>query len=840
VRGISVSSALLFLSGFAALVYQVLWMRDLAILFGNSAHAAAVDLAVFFGGLAIGAALFARIAPRVTNPLRVYGLLELGIAASALLFFGSLGMHEWLYAPLYRRFETAPAVLVAVKCVLAFSLLGPPTILMGATLPAMVQHRRGDSPWLYGVNTAGAMLGAFAAGFLLPPTLGFRGSYALAVGTNVLVGLSALLLHTQRRRDAETPRRSEPPAPVDTSRLGVSASLRMMQLSDARVCAIVAFASGALTIGLEVAWLRMFAQVLDNSVYAFSAVLVVALIAFALASLTVSRGVEADAAATWLPIALALGAIAVGLEPMAFTAFTNGLAQVHADGWAEYLRTIFLMAALFVGIPGFIVGVTFPALLRLVTSSTAPGATVGRLLFVNTAGAIAGSLGTTFLLLPRLGLWRVLASIAVAYALLAIWISMRDAARRRRGAVIAVATAAVVLAFVGASQPRIRLDGARGETVRGLWESSHGTVAVTESKDGLVLRMNNSYSLGGTVDRIERERIQTFIPLALHPAPSRAFYLGLGTGITAGEAVRHPVDRIVVCELVPEVVTAAKAHFGPWTRGLTTDPRVDIRTEDGRHYLSATGEQFDVIISDLFVPWHAGTGTLYTREHFEIVRSRLRAGGLFAQWLPLYQLSQRDFDVIARTLLDVFPHVVLWRGDFYAYRPIVALVASMTPMKLDPAQVLTRGRHLAPEMSDEEILAGVLPFYAGNLGAARSALADGDINTDERPLIEYLSPVTQWGSGAAGSSPWFVSIPLAEFFDRLRSVAPISSDPYLADLSPAEEAYVEAGAFYYRAVVHRLRDEDEAAERHLGEALQRLPKSVRVGGPFLAIEPLVQ
>jgi spermidine synthase len=832
-----VTSILLFFSGFAALVYQVLWMRDLAILFGNSAHAAAIDLAVFFGGLALGAALFARVASRVTNPLRIYGLLELGIAVSALLFFGATGMHDWLYAPIYQRFDGEPAVLVALKCVLAFGLLGPPTILMGATLPAMVQHRGGESPWLYGVNTAGATLGAFAAGFVLPPTLGFRGSYALAVAINVVVGCSAFLV---QRRDAEARRRREDPVPPEPHRLSVSASPRGMRPLTADLIAALAFASGALTIGLEVAWLRMFAQVLDNSVYAFSAVLVVALIAFALASFLVSWRGEPDTVTKWLPVMLALSAIAIGLEPIAFTAFTNGLDQVHADGWAEYLRTIFLMTALFVGIPGLIAGAAFPALLRVVTSAAAPGATVGRLVFVNTAGAIAGSLGTTFLLLPTLGLWGVLTSIAVAYALLAVCVSMHVAARRWRAAAIAVATAAVMAAISGASQPRIRLNAARGEMVRGMWESSHGTVAVTESKDGLVLRMNNSYSLGGTVDRIERERIQTLIPLVLHPAASSAFYLGLGTGITAGEAVRHPLERIVVCELVPEVVTAATAHFGPWTRGLTTDPRVDIRTEDGRHYLAATGEQFDVIISDLFVPWHAGTGTLYTREHFEIVRSRLRPGGLFAQWLPLYQLSQRDFEVIARTLLDVFPHVVLWRGDFYAYRPIVALVASTTPMHLDPSHVLTRGRHLSPEMADDEILAGVLPFYAGNVGAGRSALAAGDINTDERPLIEYLSPVTQWGSGAAGPSPWFVSVPLADFFDRLRSLAPIQSDPYLADLSAAQRAYVEAGAFYYRAVVHRLRDEDELADRHLGEALQRLPKSLRVGGPFLAIESLVQ
>jgi spermidine synthase len=350
--------------------------------------------------------------------------------------------------------------------------------------------------------------------------------------------------------------------------------------------------------------------------------------------------------------------------------------------------------------------------------------------------------------------------------------------------------------------------------------------------------MNNSYSLGGTVDRIERERTQTLLPLMLHPAPSQTFFLGLGTGITAGEAVRHPVERIVVCELVPEVVHAAKDYFGPWTRGLTTDTRVDIRTEDGRQFLAATDEQFDVIVSDLFVPWHAGTGTLYTREHFETVRSRLKSGGLFAQWLPLFQLSQRDFEVIARTLIEVFPHVTLWRGDFYGNRPIVALIASLEPMRVDPAHLELRGRQLAPELTDEEILAAVLPFYAGNLGAARGVLGAGDVNTDEHPVIEYLSPVAQWSD--VNSSPWFVSMPLVRFFERLQASAPFASDPYLAGLSAVERGYVEAGFLYYRAIVHRLRDEDEEAQVDLAETLRRLPESVQVGGPFLAMDALAQ
>ncbi|MGH9349632.1 MAG: fused MFS/spermidine synthase [Vicinamibacterales bacterium] len=828
-------SSLLLLSGFAALVYQVLWMRDLAVVFGSSAHAAAIDLAVFFGGIAAGAGLYGRLAPRVANPLRLYGLLELGVAVSALLFFILLDVYAWIYAPLYQRFADRAALLVLVKSTLAVGVLALPTMCMGATLPAMVQHMGGRSAWLYGINTIGGTAGAFAAGFYLPPTLGFRRSYLLAVAINVLVGLVAVAAGRQRASAAVAP---EAPRIARRPRIGTAKAPAL----PGPLATVLAFASGALTIALEVAWLRMFAQVLDNSVYAFSAVVVVALIAFAVAALVVSRAPIPAAPPATIAWVLALAAVVIVFEGTLFVRFTDNLSQVQgADGWPAYVRSVFTMAALFAGVPGLVAGVVFPSLLRLVPSGAVAAASVGRLIAFNTAGAIAGSLAVSFLVLPWLGLWRTLAAIAASYAALAVWIVVRHAAAGGvRVVVMALALVTSAAAAANGELPRLYLDAARAERVLALWEGSHGTVAVTESRGGRVLRLNNSYSLGGTTDRIERERIQTLIPLLLHADPKDVFFLGLGTGITAGEAVRHPVERVVVSELVPEVVHASSRYFREWTQGLDADPRVEIRMEDGRHYLASSGRSFDVIISDLFVPWHAGTGMLYTREHFETVRARLRPGGLFAQWLPLFQLNQRDFEVIARTLVAVFPHVVVWRGDFYANRPIVALVGATRPVRLDAARIVSRARALAPEASETMVLAGLFPYYAGNIGAARAVLGSGALNTDQRPVIEYLSPVTQWRSRAEGGAPWFVATPLVRFFDRLRAAVPPNQDPYLSALSPGKRSYVEAGAFYYRAIVARVEGDDEEAERDLGRALERMPADVQVSGPFMALDPLLR
>jgi len=829
-----VTSVLLFLSGFAALVYQVLWMRDLAIVFGSSAHAAAVNLAVFFAGLAAGAALFARFARHVANPLRAYGLLELGVAASALLFFLLLDAYRWIYAPLYRQFGESTPALVLVKSILALGVLGLPTVFMGATLPAMVQHRpQGHGAWLYGVNTLGATTGAFAAGFLLPPTVGFRGGYLIAVAANVIAGVAALL-----RSRAHPPAADPSAPPKHAGRRREAAKTEGMALPP-RVVAVLAFASGALSIGLEVVWLRMFAQVLDNSVYAFSAILVVALVAFALASLFAARVQVRKHPIAWMALVLALCGGAAAIQPPLFIAFTGGLTQFSSDGWIAYVGDVFGMAALFVGLGGGLIGLIFPTLLRFSEAAGPAGARVGRLLTINTAGAIVGSLITTFALFPTLGVWTTSATIGAVYAALGVWLAWRPQGRPQRLIAALMVAGTIAMVWVSTTLPRVKLDRDRGERVLDLREGSHGTVAVTESDGGRLLRMNNSYWLGGTVDRIERERIQALLPLLLHPEPRRVFFLGLGTGITAGEAVRHPVQRIVVCELVPEVVRASQEYFGAWTRGLAADRRVEIRVEDGRQYLATADEMFDVVVSDLFVPWHAGTGMLYTREHFETVRARLNPSGLLVQWLPLFQLNQRDFDVIARTVLSVFPYVVFWRGDFYANKPIVALVASSTPMRLDPARLAARARTLAPGPTEAIALASVLPFYAGNLAEGRAALGAGPLNTDARPIIEYLSPLTQW-SARTDDESWFVSMRLVRFFARLRAAAPLDRDPYLAALSSSERAYVEAGALYYRAIVAGVRGEDDAAKLDVAQALERLPGEMQVSGPFMALDSFVQ
>lgn len=287
----------------------------------------------------------------------------------------------------------------------------------------------------------------------------------------------------------------------------------------------------------------------------------------------------------------------------------------------------------------------------------------------------------------------------------------------------------------------------------------------------------------------------------LHPEPRTVFFLGMGTGITAGAALEHPdLDRVVVCELLPAVVEAARTYFRPYVHGLFDDERVSIVVEDGRNYLRGTPETFDLIIADLFLPWRAGIGSLYTREHFATARARLRAGGLFAQWLPLYQMSQDEFGIIARTMLEVFPLVTLWRGDFLARRPIVMLVGHRENTPFVP--------HVLFRPAD-------LPFmahYAGNLTAARALFAAYGLNTDDRPLIEYRAPVTHRRQKAKAAS-WFVGDDLTAFMDAVLRAAPPADDAYLRHLPQHQRRVVYAGLHLHRAgVLKRAGDRTGARE----------------------------
>lgn len=636
---------------------------------------------------------------RLHGPLRTYARLEAGIAATALLYFVLLAAYRWICGPLYGLVGHRPVLFLLVKLVLSTVILFPPAFFMGGTLPVIGQYlvRQADrlgrtASLLHAINTIGAASGALAAGFFLPRLFGFRASYLMAMAMNLIIAAIAWSWAGGRVAPAPQGAGDESPAPSRS---------QVATLTPATI-GILAALSGFLTLGLEVLWTRMFAQVLQNSVYTFAVILTVFLAALALGSVVANRLCRLSyPPESILAGLLVLCGLATALTPWIFYVLTDGLQPVGSGrGWTGCVVSVFGSAAAVLLVPGITIGSVFPYLMKLAEAhSSSAGRTIGQLAAINTVFAIFGSLAAGFFLLELLGLWNSLRAVGVAYLLLALLIP-RKATPGRLTLRVAASLGAVVFAFVVtyADLADVLVSGENERTLE-LREGSQGAVAVVERDGDLLIKVNNSYRLG-TRKSARNLRVQTWLPLGLHPRPHSVFFLGMGTGITAGAALALPVERVVVCELNPDVVDVSREYFEPQLLGLFNDPRAEVLVEDGRNFLYATDETFDVIIGDIFLSYRAGVGSLYTIEHFRSVRERLEPGGVFVQWLPSFDMSFEEVAIVTRTMLEVFPQVTLWRRSVSPRFPVIGLMARTNDAPLDPDRL---ERHL-----DALVQAGML------------------------------------------------------------------------------------------------------------------------------------
>jgi len=575
-------------------------------------------------------------------------------------------------------------------------------------------------------------VGALLAGFFLPTALGVGCSVYVAAGINLLIGVIALFVRDGPAPVTATPDREiRPAAAAGRHRLGA-------------ILVFVAAASGFGSLALEVVYIRMLSHRSEGSVYSFALMLVTFLLFLAAGSGVVAYW--GDRVNPWRLLAWTqLAAVAAILVSQLLYLFIPLLAAFsEQDTLTTRLLKLGLGSAVVLGPPVLLIGVVLPCAWKIAGgSSTQIGARVGMLSAVNTLAAVAGSLVTGFVCLPWLGLGGATLLVAGIYALLAMsgfWSGFTGFGRWA-GCLASVALVGVWY-LVGAWQVNLQ-PLAEGETLLSYRDGETASVAVIQQRSGhRVLQMNHEYVLGSTAS-VDREVRQGRIPLLLHPQPDRVALIGVGTGMTASAVKDFPVKRVVAVELVPGVA-AAQPYFQPWNRSFDADPRVELVVEDGRNYLLGTSEQFDVIISDLFVPWHAGTGDLYTVEHFQVARRRLAPGGVFAQWLPCYQLTVDELRTISASLLEAFPASTLWRNDFHTEFPILCLVGYRDGLAIDPARVAAACERLAetkrppaPMLSSP---AGLQMLYVCGDAALRDWVRGAPLNTDDRPSIEYTTP----------------------------------------------------------------------------------------------------
>jgi len=828
---------MVFLSGFACLIYQILWMRQLGLFFGNTSHAAALTLAVFFAGIAGGSWFWGRRSERLTKPLRAYGRLELGIAIAGATVLASPALCQAVYPLLYGQ-EGSGFGLLSFKILWTLVMVFPPAFLMGGTIPILGQcliRRQAEfgttAARIYAVNTIGAACGAFATAFVLIGQLGFRLTCIVAMGVSLVA--AALAFQLSKKADDVPEVNHSPP-----SRSAAKASKKSALAPDGtqmlrRQIGILAFLSGFNLLALEVLWTRMFAQVHENSVYSFSSVLIIVLVCLALGAWLASKLAcgKIPASQSFL-LLTSLGGAALCFSPFLFLLLTNNLSMLPSDTtFAAYVVRLFGTGFLSIGPACLLLGAVFPFLMKGEQQfATHAGKSFGRLSALNTIGAILGSLVCGFLLLQWLGMWRSIQVVAISYLLIALLTP--TAKNRINRAAKAAALTMIVLALTLLNPTKLptsttkTADGQK-ETIVEKWEASDCTVTVVKNSRGnFAIKINSNYGLGSTEDPLQM--FQARIPLLAFPDTDSVFFLGMGTGITAGEALDKndfkKIEKVVVSELSPSVAAASKKYFAggtgepDLTNGLYVDPRAKVLIEDGRNHLMGTRDQYAMINADLFLPYGRGTGDLYSREHFQQVKNRLTTDGVFVQWLPLYQVSEQEFGIIANTMLSVFPQVSLWRGNFQPGAERVALVGHQNHSPV-PACTLDVERDKqyavagASHLDMQELMLPInrqtiLLFYCGNLTLAADLFAEYPLNTDDRPIIEFGTPRSLHRTKEQGK-PHFVGARFADLVDKIQTRTPPASDPLLALRSVSSRELPSAGAAFHRGWIARVEGDEK-------------------------------
>lgn len=741
------AAVLLFASGFSAIAYQVLWIQQSGLWLGQESAAVVAVVAAFLGGLALGSVLVARVIESAYNPARWYAACELLVAVWAVvLVFAQASVDAVLSA--WVGADAAPWRQWLVSFGGTLLLLLPATVAMGATLPAMERCLRGlGRPQafsvLYAANTAGAMVGALGAAFWLVPQLGLMRT-ALACGAvNVLCAVGALALPVPAVESESLERASAESDSAEAVTGHSDVTTPSLDAASSGVLAALLIATGWLGIGFELLVVRALSQVAENTVYTYALILAVYLGGTSLGAALQPRWVERFGAARLrqvLLMALALTvAVAVGVIGQA-SPLHQWLLEIFPAGVAGAL---FAEAglSLLVFLPAtFCMGLLFP---QLVAEAKSAGISPGKALAVNTLG---GSLAPVFslLLLPLCGLRTALLLVASGYGLFAVALCGR-ASRWVWGGAVALA---VVVVFAPPLQFARLADG---DHVLVENEGRQATVSVIETADGTrTLHIDNRQQEGSNRTTYADGR-QALLPLLLHPAPRRALFLGVGTGVTSSVATLDPELQVDAVELVPQVVEATR-WFSEAVPAEANLAHRQFIIADARRWVRAGNSQYDLIVADNFHPARSGTGALYSQEHFAAVKRRLAPGGLFCQWLPLHQLDLASLASIVRSYQAVFPEAVAMLATNSLDTPTIGLVAFREGKLPGPLSLEHRLAALPSAVRNDFDFPDALAV-AGAVVAGPDALkafaASAVANTDDRPIVAYRAPFVTYAANEA-------------------------------------------------------------------------------------------
>jgi spermidine synthase len=761
-------------SGCAALIYEVVWFELLRQVIGASSVSLAILLASFMGGMCLGSLGFSRRVGHRYHPLTIYAALELGIGVAGILLLLLLPAVQLVYVAAF-GYGLAGIFLRATVCVVA---LLPPTILMGATLPAvarwMTSTRIGVSRlgFLYMANLGGAVAGTLLAGFYLLRVYDMLIATLVAAALNAGVALAALVLvrveavsgvdATVSTSSGEVAERADPSAAIAApSRARLESGARPRPIPDRTVVYLVIGLSGLTSLGAQVVWTRLLGLLMGATVFTFSIILAVFLIGLGLGSSAgayVARSLARPLRALgWCQVGL------VGAIPLAAFMINREVPFWYVN--PEFFGDILLryqhdlLRALVAMLPATVLwGASFPLAIAAAShESDAADRSVGDTYAANTLGAILGAMAFGMVLLPWVGTHgaqQYLALLAGLSAFLVFALEGEVSPPRRLAVAVTVFGSALLMSrLVVPTDPGLIAYGRYVEEWENVTayhfvgEGRSTSVAVSDYNDGTTRSMH----VGGKVVASNQpldmriERMLGHVPALVHPDPKSVLVVGFGAGVTAGSFVLYPgVERIVICEIEPLVPESAGVYFAEENYSVVDDPRIEIVFDDARHFIATTRETFDVITSDPIHPWVRGAASLYSTEYFELVKQRLNPGGVVAQWVPLYETSEETVKSEMGTFFEAFPDGTVWNSDTRGEGYDVVMLGQVGPLRLD-VDALADRMYSNPRVQRslaEVDLGDVYSFLFQYLGQARDLrgwLADAQVNTDRSLRLQYLA-----------------------------------------------------------------------------------------------------
>lgn len=747
---------LLGASGCAALVYEIVWYHLLQLAIGSTAVSLGFLLAAFMGGLSAGSVALPRLAPRSWHPLRLYAAIELGIAALGLLVLAGLPLVDRVYVAGVEH--GLPGMLL--RAFISGVCLLPPTFLMGASLPAIsrwIQSTpRGASWWglLYGANTAGAVFGCLLAGFYLLRLYDTVVATLAAAALNVAVAVASLWLAS---RTPASPVFGEAGGEAAPGVDGSGPSLWPVYLTIAL--------SGAGALGAEVIWTRLMGMMLGSTVYVFSIILAVFLVGLALGTAGgawLARQTDPRASLGWCQVLLAMAIAWAAFMIARSLPYWPVNPMLTTNPWHTFqLDIVRCLWALLP--PTLLWGASFPlALSAAAAAGGDPGRVVGGVYAANTLGAIMGALSVSLVLVPWIGTrqsQRALLLLSAASGL----ILLVPYAWRRRSRALGAALAAVVVAAAGLAWSVEQVPGeliaygrhlattAGNSRIIHRREGRNSSAVVTEWPNGtLELAVNGHVQATTAPYDMKLQRMVGHLPALIHPAPESVLGIGFGAGVSAGTFTRYKtIKRITVCEIEPVIPPISNQYFGVHNYNVLEDPRTRIVYDDARHYLMTATEKFDIIASDPLDVFAKGTAALYSYEYFEAVKRRLKPGGIFTLYVPLYETDERTIKSELATFFEAFPDGTVWANTIDGRGYDMVFMGGPGPMKIDLDAMQRRLGH--PDYAAvASSLTGIgvnspldlMATYAGRKADLAPWLKGAQITRDKDLRLQYLAG---WG-----------------------------------------------------------------------------------------------